>query len=80
MCTYTLRSLNGGMCEDLLTEAGYDAKEQAEVIEEMIRAADEAAVDAAYEVMREHGLKTLADRERGAQSATALLSNRNTED
>ena len=59
------------MCEDLLTEAGYDATDHAEVIEEMIRGADEAAVDAAYEVMREHGLKTLADQEKAAAVNTA---------
>ena len=64
VCTHTLRSLNGGMCDLLLADAGYDPEEHAEVVEEMITAADEAAVDAAYEVMREHGLKTLADKER----------------
>lgn len=60
---YTLRSFNTGMCEDLLADAGYDPAEHADLVEEMACAVDLAAVDTAYEVMREHGLKTLADRE-----------------
>jgi hypothetical protein len=52
------------MCEDLLSDAGYDPAEHAGTVEEMARAADEAAVDAAYDIMRERGLPTLADRER----------------
>ena len=60
---YTLQSFNTGMCEDLLADAGYDPAEHADLIEAMVFAVDLAAVDTAYEVMREHGLKTLADRE-----------------
>lgn len=61
---YTLRSNQLGMCEDLLLDAGYDLDEREDLLDGMALAADLAAVDAAYEVMREHGLKTLADRER----------------
>jgi hypothetical protein len=60
---YTLQSSQIGMCDDLLIDAGYVAAEHADLAAEMALAADLAAVDAAYEVMREHGLKTLADRE-----------------
>lgn len=60
----TLRSSSEGMCQDLLEDAGYELAGLEGVIEEMALAADLAAVDAAYEVMREHGLPTLADRER----------------
>ena len=60
---YTLRSFNMGMCEDLLADAGYDPAEHADLLEEMVFAVDLAAVYTAHEVMREHGLKTLADRE-----------------
>ena len=41
-----------------------------DLLDEMALAADLAAVDTAYEVMREHGLKTLADRERDGESGT----------
>jgi len=61
--TYTLQSAQLGMCEDLLADAGYDPDEHADVAEAMAFAADLAAVDTAYEVMREHGLKPLADQE-----------------
>jgi hypothetical protein len=61
---YTLRSNQLGMCEDLLLDADYDLAGREDLLDEMALAADLAAVDAAYEVMREHGLKTLADRER----------------
>ena len=37
-------------------------------------------MDAAYEVMREHGLKTLADQEKAAAVSTANCENRSTED
>lgn len=60
----TLRCGSEGMCQDLLEDAGYDPAEHAGAVEEMALAADLAAVDAAYEVMREHGLPTIADRER----------------
>jgi predicted Zn-dependent protease len=61
--TYTLQSTQLGMCEDLLADAGYDPDEHAGVVEAMAFAVDLAAVDTAYEVMREHGLKPLADQE-----------------
>jgi predicted Zn-dependent protease len=67
---YTLQSNQVGMCDDLLTDAGYDPAEHEDLLDEMALAADLAAVDAAYEVMREHGLKTLADRERDGESGT----------
>lgn len=60
---YTLSSTQRGMCDDLLADAGYDPAEHSEVAKAMAHAADLAAVDAAYEVMRERGLPTLADRE-----------------
>jgi predicted Zn-dependent protease len=60
--TYTLESTNAGMCADLLADAGYDPAEHADVVAAMGFAADLAAVDVAYEVMREHGLKPLADQ------------------
>jgi predicted exporter len=59
---YSLQSTQRGMCEDLLADAGYDPDEHADVMEAMAFAADLAAVDTAYEVMREHGLKPLADQ------------------
>lgn len=62
VCAYTLRSTNTGMCEDLLTDAGYDPADHAAAVEAMADAADLAAVDAAYDVMREHGLKPIADQ------------------
>ena len=62
---YTLQSTNRGMCDDLLADAGYNPAEHCAVAEAMAFAADLAAVDTAYEVMREHGLKPLADQERG---------------
>jgi hypothetical protein len=67
---YTLQSNQVGMCDDLLTDAGYDPAEHEDLLEEMALAADLAAVDAAYDVMREHGLKTLADREQDGESGT----------
>ncbi len=62
---YTLQSTNRGMCDDLLADAGYDPAEHADVADAMAFAADLAVVDTAYEVMREHGLKPLADQEDG---------------
>ena len=62
---YTLESTNRGMCDDLLADAGYDPAEHRTVAEAMAFAADLAAVDTAYEVMREYGLKPLADQEWG---------------
>jgi hypothetical protein len=61
--TYTLQFTSLGMCDDLLEDAGYDPDEHADIAKAMALAADLAAVDAAYEVMREHGLKPLADQE-----------------
>lgn len=66
--TYTLQSSQIGMCDDLLIDAGYEPREHGDLAAKMALAADLAAVDAAYEVMREHGLKTLADREREQQA------------
>ncbi len=60
---YTLESTNRGMCDDLLADAGYDPAEYRFVAEAMAFVADLDAVDAAYEVMREHGLKPLSDVE-----------------
>jgi hypothetical protein len=64
LSTWTLQSTQTGMCEELLADAGYDPAEHPEVVAAMAFEADIAAVDTAYEVMREHGLKTLADQER----------------
>ena len=64
---YTLQSTNRGMCDDLLADAGYDQDEHADTAEAMAFAADLAAVDVAYEVMREHGLEPLADQAVRAQ-------------
>ena len=61
--TYTLQFTSLGMCDDLLEDAGYDPDVHADVAKAMALAADLAAVDTAYEVMREHGLKPLADQE-----------------
>ena len=61
--TYTLQFTSLGMCDDLLEDAGYDPREHADVAMAMALAADLAAVDVAYEVMRERGLKPLADQE-----------------
>jgi hypothetical protein len=43
--------------------ARQDPREHADIAKAMALAADLAAVDAAYEVMRERGLKPLADQE-----------------
>ena len=70
---YTLQSSQAGMCDDLLIDAGYVPAEHPGLADEMAYAADLAAVDAAYEVMRRRGLKTLADREREGTNASTRL-------
>lgn len=65
----TLRShATEGMVMGLLEDAGYHGfHRDSDVVQDMVRAADESAVDAAYEMMREHGLMTLADREKAVR-------------
>lgn len=47
--------------ESFLGAAGYDPDAHPEVVEELRQALPEAVVDAAYQVMREHGLKPETD-------------------
>lgn len=44
-----------------LGSSGYDPDEHPEIVAEMAQALGEAAADAAYDVMREHGLKPETD-------------------
>jgi len=59
--SYTLSSTNARICEDLLTDAGYDSDEHAGSSRNGIRGRP-GSCGSRLPVLREHGLNPLADQ------------------